>query len=129
MCRELLKIKLLLSFNSVGQKWQESMKFISNCGIKILSPLHIHSRHSLVLYYTIIPSGYRDHISNIKHEVNTTEQNQMVVLTGITFFYCLTACLYAKCCNLIGWIMEHGPSIHFHIDGPDHLYGIRSKLK
>ena len=36
--------------------------------------------------------------------------------------YCLTACLYAKCCNLIGWIMERGPSIHFRIDGPDRLY-------
>ena len=43
--------------------------------------------------------------------------------------YCLTACLYAKCWNLIGWIMEHGPSTHFRIDGPDRLYGFRSKLK
>ena len=43
--------------------------------------------------------------------------------------YCLTACLYAKCWDLIGWIMEHGPSIHFRIDGPDRLYGFRSKLK
>ena len=43
--------------------------------------------------------------------------------------YCLTACLYAKCCNLIGWILELGPSIHFRIDGPDRLYGFRSKLK
>ena len=25
--------------------------------------------------------------------------------------------------------MEHGPSIHFRIDGPDRLYGFRSKLK
>ena len=25
--------------------------------------------------------------------------------------------------------MERGPSIHFRIDGPDHLYGFRSKLK
>ena len=47
----------------------------------------------------------------------------------ITFLYCLTACLYAKCCNLIGWIMKLGPSIHFRIDGPDRLYGFRSKLK
>ena len=46
-----------------------------------------------------------------------------------TDLYCLTACLYAKCCNLIGWIMERGPSIHFRKDGPDHLYGFRSKLK
>ena len=45
------------------------------------------------------------------------------------FQYCLTACLYAKCCNLIGWTMERGPSIHFRIDGPDRLYGFRSKLK
>ena len=45
-------------------------------------------------------------------------------------FYCLTACLYAKCCYLIGWInTECGPSIHFRTDGPDHLYGFRSKLK
>ena len=44
-------------------------------------------------------------------------------------FYCLTACLYAKCCNLIGWILERGPSIHFRIDGPGRLYGFRSKLK
>ena len=43
--------------------------------------------------------------------------------------YCLTACLYAKCWNMIGWIMERGPLIHFHIDGPYHLYGFRSKLK
>ena len=43
--------------------------------------------------------------------------------------YCLTACLYAKCCNLIGWIMERGPSIHFRIDGSDRLYDFRSKLK
>ena len=43
--------------------------------------------------------------------------------------YCLTACLYAKCCDLIGWILELRPSIHFRIDGPDHLYGFRSKLK
>ena len=43
--------------------------------------------------------------------------------------YCLTACLYAKCCDLIGWILELGPSIHFRIDGPDRLYGFRSKLK
>ena len=26
-------------------------------------------------------------------------------------------------------IMECGPSIHFRIDGPDHLYGFRLKLK
>ena len=44
-------------------------------------------------------------------------------------YYCLTACLYAKCCNLIGWIIECGPSIHFRIDGPDHSYVFRSKLK
>ena len=25
--------------------------------------------------------------------------------------------------------MERGPSIHFRIDDPDHLYGFRSKLK
>ena len=25
--------------------------------------------------------------------------------------------------------MEHGPSIHFRIDGPDRLYGFRSKSK
>ena len=25
--------------------------------------------------------------------------------------------------------MEHGPSIHFRIDGLDRLYGFRSKLK
>ena len=25
--------------------------------------------------------------------------------------------------------MERGPSIHFRIDGPDRLYGFRSKLK
>ena len=37
--------------------------------------------------------------------------------------YCLTTCLCAKCCNLIGWVMERGPSIHFLIDGPDRLYG------
>ena len=43
--------------------------------------------------------------------------------------YCLTACLDAKCRDLIGWILELGPSIHFRIDGPDHLYGFRSKLK
>ena len=43
--------------------------------------------------------------------------------------YCLTACLYAKCCNLIGWILELGPFIHFRIDGPVRLYGFRSKLK
>ena len=41
----------------------------------------------------------------------------------VTQSYWLTACLYAKCCNLIGWIMEHGPSIHFRIDGPDRLSG------
>ena len=29
----------------------------------------------------------------------------------------------------IGWILELGPSMHFRIDGPDHLYGFRSKLK
>ena len=45
------------------------------------------------------------------------------------YHYCLTACLYAKCSNLIGWILELGPSIHFRIDGPDRLYGFRSKLK
>ena len=49
--------------------------------------------------------------------------------TFITCCYCLTACLYAKCWNLIGWIMECGPSIHFCIDGQDHLYGFGSKLK
>ena len=43
--------------------------------------------------------------------------------------YCLNACLYTKCCNLVGWIIEHGPSIHFRTDGPYHLYGFRSKLK
>ena len=43
--------------------------------------------------------------------------------------YCLIACLYAKCCDLIGWILEPGPSIYFRMDGPDHLYGFRSKLK
>ena len=48
---------------------------------------------------------------------------------GNIFLYCLTAYLYAKCWNLIGWIMEHGPSIHFRIDGPDRLYGFRPKLK
>ena len=46
-----------------------------------------------------------------------------------TLFLCLTAYLYAKCCNLIGWILELGPSIHFRIYGPDHLYGFQSKLK
>ena len=25
--------------------------------------------------------------------------------------------------------MEHGPFIHFRIDGPDSLYGFRSKLR
>ena len=44
-------------------------------------------------------------------------------------YYCLTACLHEKCCNLIGWILELGPSIHFRIDGPDRLYGFRPKLK
>ena len=44
-------------------------------------------------------------------------------------YYCLTACSYAKCCNLIGWILELGPSTHFRIDGLDHSYGFRSKLK
>ena len=48
---------------------------------------------------------------------------------AINYFYCLTACLYAKCCHLIGWIMERGPSLHFRIDGPDRLYGFQSKLK
>ena len=43
--------------------------------------------------------------------------------------YCLNACLYAKCCNLIGWILELGPSIHLRIDDPDHSYGFQSKLK
>ena len=42
--------------------------------------------------------------------------------------YCLTACLYTKCCDLIGWILELGPSVYFHIDGTDHLYGFRLKL-
>ena len=37
--------------------------------------------------------------------------------------------LYAKCWNLIGWIMKRGPFIHFRADGPDHLYHFRSKLK
>ena len=32
-----------------------------------------------------------------------------------THIYCLTACLYAKCWNLIGWIMERGPSIRLSI--------------
>ena len=41
----------------------------------------------------------------------------------------MTACLYAKCFNLIGWIMERGQLIHFRIDSPNHLYGCRSKLK
>ena len=47
----------------------------------------------------------------------------------VPWYCCLTACLYAKCCDLIGWILEIGPSIHFRIDGPDHLYGFRSNLK
>ena len=51
------------------------------------------------------------------------------VIQGKSNHYCLAACLYAKCCNLIGWIMERGPSIHFRIDGPDRLYGSRSKIK
>ena len=46
-----------------------------------------------------------------------------------TVFYCLIAYLYAKCWNLIGWIMERGSSVHFRIDGADHLYGSRSQLK
>ena len=29
---------------------------------------------------------------------------------------------------IIGWILELGPSIHFRIDGPDHLYGFRLRL-
>ena len=37
--------------------------------------------------------------------------------------------IYAKYCNLIGWIMEHGLSIHFRIDGPDRLYGTSSQSK
>ena len=37
--------------------------------------------------------------------------------------------LYAKTCTLIGWIMEHGPSIHFRIDAPDRLYSFRLWLK
>ena len=45
------------------------------------------------------------------------------------FLYCLTASLYAKCCYLIGWILELGPSIHFRIDGPDRLYGFPIKIK
>ena len=36
---------------------------------------------------------------------------------------------YKKSCNLIGWIIEHGPSTHFPIDGPDHLYGFLPHLK
>ena len=53
------------------------------------------------------------------------------VMQTFLVLYCLTACLYAKCCNLqlIGWILELGPFIHFRIDGPDRLYGFRSKLK
>ena len=46
---------------------------------------------------------------------------------GETFnqHYCLTACLYAEYSNLIGWIMECGPSIHFHRDGLDPLYTVK----
>ena len=53
----------------------------------------------------------------------------LLLLGCITPLYCPTACLNAKCCNLIGWILERGPSIHFRIDGPDRSYGFRSKLK
>ena len=47
--------------------------------------------------------------------------------------YCLTACLYAKCWNLIGWIMERESSIHFYIDVPDPgvrtIYTVSIKVK
>ena len=36
---------------------------------------------------------------------------------------------YTKSCNLIGWIVQCGRSIHFRIDGPDRLYGFRLQLK
>ena len=36
---------------------------------------------------------------------------------------------YAKCWNLIGWIMERGPSIRFRIDGPDHYIRLSIKVK
>ena len=45
-----------------------------------------------------------------------------------TVYYCLTACLYAKCWNLIGWIMEHGPSVHLR-SGPFIRISIKDKVK
>ena len=60
--------------------------------------------------------------------VNIENRSSYCLVTNMSY-YCLFACLYEKCCNLICWILERGPSIHFHIDGPDRLYGFRSKLK
>ena len=47
----------------------------------------------------------------------------------ITTDDCLTKCSYAKSCNLIGWIIGHGPSIHFRTDGRDRLSGLWFQLK
>ena len=60
----------------------------------------------------------------LSFSVLMTSMNSLIFIVD----YCLTACLYEKCCNLIGWILELGPSIHFRIDGPDRLYDFRSKL-
>ena len=37
----------------------------------------------------------------------------------ILWFYCLTKCLYKKCRNLIGWIVECRQSARFRIDSPE----------
>ena len=82
----------------------------------------LHATHASLLQ--LAPLSPTNLIDSCQHCVNRNETDVFLFP-----FYCLTACLYAKCCNLIGWIMERGPSIYFRIDGPDHLYGFRSKLK
>ena len=68
-------------------------------------------------------------LAPICSKVKKEYREEFYISTVEYYNYCLTACLYAKCCDLIGWILELGPSIHFRIDGRDRLYGFRSKLK
>ena len=59
---------------------------------------------------------------------NERKSRSKIVLLFNTDNYCLTACLHAKCCNPIGWILELGPSIHFRIDGRT-VYTLSIKVK
>ena len=68
-------------------------------------------------------------LPEILSPVTNAVNNELALNLVYTCLYCLTACLYAKCYNLIGWIMERGPPIHFRTDGPDRLHSTSSQLK